>query len=377
MRRLFVLVAVLAIALFLSSNFYLAWRIASLLRSFFTDRKRYDVIIYTAVGVLALVLILGIVTDIRLFGVISALYLGIWINLLLSALICELVFFMVRLFTKDKSLKTVRMIHGGVALALPIILSFYGFMNAAIVKKTEYSLEFSTSREELKIAMLSDLHLGAVGSEAKLERWVEAINEESPDIVLIAGDLIDSNYGKIQDPERAVALLASISAKYGVYACLGNHDAGKTYKDMLSFFVRANITVLQDEYVVIDDALVLVGRRDLSPIGGTADEHRIDTDAVLGNLPDLDIPIIVMDHNPSDIHSYDERVDLIVSGHTHKGQVFPANFVTNMIYTVDYGVYRQDETSPYVIVSCGIGGWGMPMKTAGHSELVIITMKNQ
>lgn len=374
---MFVLVAVLAIALFLSSNFYLAWRIASLLRSFFTDRKRYDVIIYTAVGVLALVLILGIVTDIRLFGVISALYLGIWINLLLSALICELVFFMVRLFTKDKSLKTVRMIHGGVALALPIILSFYGFMNAAIVKKTEYSLEFSTSREELKIAMLSDLHLGAVGSEAKLERWVEAINEESPDIVLIAGDLIDSNYGKIQDPERAVALLASISAKYGVYACLGNHDAGKTYKDMLSFFVRANITVLQDEYVVIDDALVLVGRRDLSPIGGTADEHRIDTDAVLGNLPDLDIPIIVMDHNPSDIHSYDERVDLIVSGHTHKGQVFPANFVTNMIYTVDYGVYRQDETSPYVIVSCGIGGWGMPMKTAGHSELVIITMKNQ
>ena len=374
---MFVLIAFFAIVLFLSSNFYLAWRIASLLRSFFTYRKRYDVIVYTALGVLALVLILGIVTDIRLFGVISALYLGIWINLLLSALICELVFFMVRLFTKDKSLKTVRMIHGGVALALPIILSFYGFMNAAIVKKTEYSLEVPTLREELKIVMLSDLHLGAVGSEAKLERWVEAINEESPDIVLIAGDLIDSNYGKIQDPERAEALLASISAKYGVYACLGNHDAGKTYKDMLSFFVRANITVLQDEYVVIDDSLVLVGRRDLSPIGGTADEHRMDTDAVLGNLPDLDLPIIVMDHNPSDIHSYDERVDLIVSGHTHKGQVFPANFVTNMIYTVDYGIYRQDETSPYVIVSCGIGGWGMPMKTAGHSELVIITMKNQ
>ncbi|MBQ7364842.1 MAG: metallophosphoesterase [Clostridia bacterium] len=262
-------------------------------------------------------------------------------------------------------------------LILPLLFSLYGFINAATVTVTTYDLTVDKPLQPLKIVMISDLHLGAVGAESNLDDWVEAINQEEPDVVLIAGDLIDSDFDKIKYPLSAEKLLASIKARYGVYACLGNHDSGETYGKMLAFFERAEITVLRDSYQVIDDRFVLIGRYDISPIGSTyLDGKRQDTKAFLDSLHVYDLPTFVMDHNPKDVMAYDSRVDLVLSGHTHKGQVFPGNLVTDLLYPVDYGLHQQNEDSPYVVVSSGIFGWGMPMKTSGHSEIVVINIES-
>lgn len=86
------------------------------------------------------------------------------------------------------------------------------------------------------------------------------------------------------------------------------------------------------------------------------------------------IPIVVMDHNPSNIEQYGSEVDLLLSGHTHKGHMFPANLITNAIFVVDYGHYQKDADSPNFIVTSGAGTWWMPMRVGSHSEIVSILL---
>ena len=146
----------------------------------------------------------------------------------------------------------------------------YGIYNAGQIKHTSYNIQIEkTSFEgEFKIVLISDLHLGSIKSEKLLHDIVHGINSLKPDIVCIAGDIFNDNYNLIRNPERAEEFLRSIEATYGVYAVLGNHDAGKTLDKMMEFLEKSNVKLLNDEYVVIDDRMVLVGRLDPSPIGG-------------------------------------------------------------------------------------------------------------
>ena len=234
----------------------------------------------------------------------------------------------------------------------------------------------------MKIMHLSDLHLGKsileqsliVDQEYILNQIIDIVKERFVDIVLIVGDLFDSDYTSIQNPDKAIELLKSIKSKYGVYACLGNHDAGKTFDKMKEFTEKSNITVLNDEFVEIDNKFILLGRLDGTPIGSQGG-------LVRQNINDIDItndnnlPVIVMDHNPLNINEYDNEVDLILSGHTHKGQIWPANIITDNMYDVDYGYYNKDSNSPQVIVSSGAGTWGMPMRIGSQCEIVTINLK--
>ena len=101
---------------------------------------------------------------------------------------------------------------------------------------------------------------------------------------------------------------------------------------------------------------------------------RCDFADILGEI-NGDLPIIVMDHNPSNIKEYGKEVDLILSGHTHKGQIFPANLITNLMFTVDYGHFQKNADSPHVIVTSGASTWGMPMRIGTHNEVVSIMLR--
>lgn len=81
-----------------------------------------------------------------------------------------------------------------------------------------------------------------------------------------------------------------------------------------------------------------------------------------------------MDHTPLSIEQYDERVDLVLSGHTHRGQIFLGSLITNAIFTVDYGYYQKDNLSLHVIVTSGVGTWGMPMRVGSNCEVVEIEL---
>lgn len=310
----------------------------------------------------------------RFFGSAGCIYMGIFIYLLVYTALADIVMLVPRLmqlgFTTHRYFKT---FLTGSVLLLTCITCVYGFVHARQINRVEYNVEIAGKQDisDLNIVLLSDLHLGALGSESRLADIVEAINEQKPDVVCISGDLFDSDFSSIRDPDAAIATLQGIRSTYGVYACLGNHDAGKTAGQMVSFLEKANIALLGDTYTVIDNRLILAGRLDRSPIGGyTAMEQK----ALPENFGDVDpsMPVIMLDHNPADVNSYGSDVDLILCGHTHKGQLFPGSVFTDMMYDVDYGYYRKDSNSPHVIVTSGIGYWGMPMRVGSDCELVTI-----
>lgn len=265
---------------------------------------------------------------------------------------------------------------GAAVLLLAAGLSIYGAVHGLQVQTRSYEVqlrgtESAAETDSLQIALISDLHLGYIVEENHLARIVAAVNATSPDIVCLAGDIFDGDMTALANPEKLQSLFLEMDASHGVYACLGNHDAGASYEGMLEFLSGAGVQVLRDEAVVIDGRVVLAGRRDSSPIGSHGDER---VELILPADAD-NLPVIVMDHQPSNIREYGESTGLILSGHTHKGQMFPFNLITNAMFDVDYGYYQVSETGLQAIVTSGAGTWGPPQRVGTDSEIAAIRVE--
>ena len=365
----FILAAVLLILG--GSHLYLARRFWQVL-SYFFPKLPFGALI-GLFAVLLLVLTLGFSRSMlplsaslkHFLGVANACWMGVYLYLLMFFLLTDAAYLLVRLFYPAN-----RFCFLAAGLILALVVSGYGFYHATDLKQKDYDITVPGA-EEMTLVLISDVHLGAVGSEKRLPEIVERINALEPDVICIAGDFFDSDFAAIHDPDAAAETLKSLSATYGTWAVLGNHDAGATALQMQEYLTRCNIGVLKDEHTVLGGRLVLAGRLDGSPIGGYNGQKRQPL-----NLEGVDpaLPVVVMDHNPAHIGEYGPEVDLILSGHTHKGQIFPGSLITNRMYTVDYGYYRAGEASPQVIVSSGVGAWGMPMRVGTDCEIVKITL---
>jgi predicted MPP superfamily phosphohydrolase len=281
-------------------------------------------------------------------------------------------------------LRRVRFVAGLTVILLTFATIIYGARNANKINNVFYNIRLKENvlSSELKIVLISDLHLGAINSEKRLEIMVQNINRLSPDIVCVAGDIFNDDFDAINNPDKAINILKNISAKYGVYGILGNHDGGKTLKKMMNFLELSNIKLLNDESVIIDERFVLIGRLDSSPIGGFGEMSRKKftemnrnkfAEIILNEI--AEIPIIVMDHNPANIGEYGNEISLILAGHTHKGQIFPGNLFTKLMFIVDYGHYQKNAESPNVIVTSGVSTWGMPMRVGTNNEIVSIILR--
>ncbi len=312
-------------------------------------------------------------------GGISGCFMGIFIYLFLYFVLCDLVLLILRLCKAIPKPLPHRTRAVSVMLAVVVALSTccYGFIHVNQIQTVSYSISVSPKqmKKQVNLVLLSDLHLGSAGWEHRLEKVVEAVQSQKGDIICIAGDIFDSNFNAMANPQRAKELLQSLSAPYGVYASLGNHDAGETFPQMVAFLKGCNITLLDDKSVEIDNTFVLAGRLDRSPIGGYGEYTRKPLGEVLEGQ-NTALPVVMLEHNPAHGDSYSiTDADLILSGHTHKGQIFPANLFTNFIYTVDYGYYRESENHPHRIITSGAGIWGMPMRVGTNSEIVTITLQ--
>ncbi len=313
----------------------------------------------------------------NILGFLSSYWMGILIYILLFFIIADLVLVlgsMIKVMPNPIP-QSMRFISGLIVVLLTIGTVSYGIYNANKIKHVSYDIQFSEKAlsSEIKIVMISDLHLGAVNSENRIDKIVQDINNLEPDLVCIAGDIFDNDYYAIHNPDEAIASLKSIKVKYGVYASLGNHDGGGTLSEMMDFLERSNIKLLNDEHVIIDERLVLVGRLDSSPIGGFGDMSRKNLTEVIAQS-DMKLPVVVIDHNPANIDEYGSEVDLILAGHTHRGQIFPGSLFTKAIFAVDYGYYQKDSKSPHVVVTSGVGTWGMPMRVGTNCEIVSINL---
>ena len=377
---IFILIMLVLFSALAAISYYLSCRLYQGLACFFSGIRFWPVLVM--VCTVTVLMVLGFIRGSMPFskeakhivGLIGGYCMGAMLYLLLFTVAADLLLLIPRLM--KLSFTAHPLFKGWMSLGvllLTAITCIGGFINVQRIDHVSYEIPLQGKRDisDLNIVMISDLHLGAVGSESRLEMVVEQINALKPDVVCIAGDFFDTDFASIQDPEAALQTLRRLQVTFGIYACLGNHDAGQTYGQMTAFLEKANIRLLNDAYTVIDDRLVLVGRLDRSPIGGYGAGKRQELSEFF-TREDPDLPVIVMDHNPAHVDGYTTEADLILCGHTHKGQVFPGNLITGRMYTVDYGYYQKSAGSPHVIVTSGVGYWGMPMRVGTNCEIVTI-----
>ncbi|WP_339267987.1 metallophosphoesterase [Paenibacillus sp. FSL R5-0470] len=369
-------------AMYAASNYYIARKIFKWLQHVFSNINGiiYGVI-YSLCAVTIIINLLlsssAMTTDssiVNFIGQFGDYWMGIYFYLFLLLLLSDVILLISKWIKIIPSPAPKRVIFHtrSVVLILVIGLVSYGIYNANQIKEVTYPIQIhkSTSLDHLNIVLISDLHLGYVNDVKFIEDVVDRINNMQPDIVLMSGDIFNGNYYALSNPSKGIELLNTIQSTYGVYACLGNHDAGRSYDEIVNFIDKSNIKLLNDEHVVIDNQFVVVGRRDSSPIGDQGHARAV-TSEVMGNI-DTTMPVIVMDHQPTNMIQYGDDVDLILSGHTHQGQVFPANLITNAMFTVDYGYYQKNLDSPQVIVTSGAGTWGPPLRIGTNSEIALI-----
>lgn len=376
-----IVVMVVLLAMVGGANYYLAKRIYQCFQVVFPKISSKVYMISSVVATLIMAVgfarsMLPIQKTVKtLLGEISAYWMGVFVYLLLFFVVADVLLIIgkwIKLVPSPMP-QGVRLCSGVLVMIGALATVTVGFVNANKIQHVSYEVQLSETMQTdgMKIVMISDLHLGSVRSEARLLQIVEEINLQKPDVVCMAGDIFDSDYQAINHPKKAIETLLKIEATHGVYACLGNHDAGETIDDMIEFLEKCEIKLLDDTYDIIDNQYILVGRLDGRPIGGQSEKSRQEWEVLKQEL-DKELPIIVLDHNPAHIEEYGKDVDIILSGHTHKGQLFPINFITQMMYVVDYGHYQKDAESPHVIVSSGVGFWGMPMRVGSKSEIVSV-----
>jgi uncharacterized protein len=246
-----------------------------------------------------------------------------------------------------------------------------GYLNARNPVYREVTLPVTKNgfgHNHLRILMISDVHLGTIISNSHVDHLVEMINAKNPDVVLFAGDLIDEDLKPVIQNNLGEAL-RGIKATYGIYAVNGNHEFIGGADEADHYIEQHGIRVLRDEAVTVADALVIVGREDLASFR-FAGKKRLALSDIMKDVP-LDKTIVLMDHQPFNLEEgRSAGVDLQLSGHTHRGQLWPMNYLTKKIYEIDFGTLKKDGST--VIVSTGFGTWGPPVRTGNTPEIVVI-----
>jgi uncharacterized protein len=263
-------------------------------------------------------------------------------------------------------------ILGGSIVAVSALL-IGGSINASHPRVRELEIPVSKTKGnfgELSIVAASDIHLGSIIGRKKVQKMVEMINSQKPDIILFAGDILDQSDKKIFHDDTG-SPLRSLIAPYGVYAITGNHEYFGGVENAVKYIESLNIRMLRDSAILIDDKFILAGREDRQRQSMTG-KQRKPISAILAGM-DKDYPIILLDHQPFKLdEAVQNEVDLQVSGHTHHGQFWPLNLFTNAIYELSWGFEKRGNTSFYV--SNGYGTWGPPVRIGNRPEIVLIRL---
>lgn len=278
---------------------------------------------------------------------------------------------------------------GTLCIAAIISLSAYGVWKANKIHTTDYNVRIDKTCgdiKSMKVVLTADLHLGYNTGNSQMKQMVEKINAEKPDLVVIAGDFFDNEFDAVKDPEQVTKTLRGIKSTYGVYACYGNHDieekilAGFTFDHnskkvsnprMDQFLADSNITLLRDDGLLIDEAFYLYGRADRERPGRDIDKRKTPEELTKGM--DKSKPIFIIDHEPKELDRLAKSgADLDLCGHTHDGQMFPANLTIKLLWENAYGYLKKGDM--HNIVTSGVGVFGPNMRVGTKSEICSITV---
>jgi len=297
--------------------------------------------------------------------------LPVLLYLVLTILLTDLVIGLLRL-TKVLSKQTVgaprfRRFRLGFVVLVPLAFVLFGIWNFHHLRVKEYSIEIprrSSSLTRLRIVFASDFHLGAQTASDFMDRFVSLVDVQTPDLILIGGDVLEGDR-RDEMLDHFEAQFRRLKSRYGVFAVPGNHEGFGGNRD--DFFRRAGMTLLRDAVERVDGAFYIAGRNDA---GRSRGPGRKAIAALLEGLPD-DLPLILIDHRPTDLDNVSRtRTDIQFSGHTHHGQLFPVNIITNREYELSWGYLKKRDA--HFFVTSGIQLWGPRVRTVGHSEILVV-----
>lgn len=260
-------------------------------------------------------------------------------------------------------------LKGGFWWALGITMSIliYGYCNYChpVVNKIEIALNKPISRP-LRMVVVSDVHLGYATGKKQLGKYVELINAQQPDVVLILGDLIDNDVTPVR-VNHMEEELNKIRAAQGVYMVPGNHEYISGIHEVEQFLHSTHIVMLRDSVITLSNGVQIVGRDDRHH------KRRLPL-ADIVKKADSSQPIVMLDHQPYKIAKKDSLgVDVQLSGHTHRGQVFPMNLLVDAMYEQSHGYKKWPHS--HVYVSCGLSLWGPPFRIGTNSDIAVITLR--
>lgn len=256
----------------------------------------------------------------------------------------------------------------GTLIVTGLVFAIFLYGNIHYYHKYRVAFDVKTEKKlsrAYKVLMISDLHIGYHNQRGTLAKWVDMLNAENADVILIAGDIIDISTHPVNE-QRMYEEFHRLNAP--VYACLGNHEYISDLHGSLEFYRKAGINLLIDSCVAFGDDILIAGRNDRS------DPNRKTVAQILENH-DTSKYIFLLDHQPYNLEQAEQSgVDFQFSGHTHYGQVFPINLITRVLYEKAYGRHKRGKTEYYI--SSGLGIWGGKFRIGSKSEYAVIKVEH-
>ncbi|WP_372638040.1 metallophosphoesterase [Cohnella sp.] len=363
---MFILIGLLFLALYGVLVFYIGWSGWKWMKPMVSARFKWLYVV--ALVFLASSFILGrFVGSVPAISILGSYWLAAFSLLLMLLPIVHLCLWLFRLTSLPRH--RLQKWAGSVTLLILASLLSYGTINAysPVVRSYEICIDKQAGDlRELNVVMAADMHFGLLSGKAHAKRMVEEINALKPDLVLYPGDIIDDNLDVYLD-KGIGEIISGVQATYGVYASLGNHDKYKgRMEELIDALERSGMDVLYDEALSLGGKLTLIGRKDKT------ESDRAALETLMADIP-RDSPIVLLDHQPYGLDiAADNGVDLMVSGHTHRGQIAPAHLITKALYENDWG--HMQKGSFHSIVTSGYGFWGPPIRLGSRSEIVQITI---
>ena len=318
-----------------------------------------------------LITLIPFVLILVLFNYVNAVI--IIFHLFIFFVIYGLIFFIIKkLFNK----KSKHYLVGYFAIFTTIIYLSIGAYLDYHIWETKYTLTTNKNiSENIRILQITDTHVGTTFDGDGLSSHFDKMKNIKPDIVVITGDFVDDDTTK-EDMIKSVKALNKFETKYGIYFIYGNHDKGYfnyrnfTDSELRSELMNNNITILEDQTMLINDNFYLIGRKDKTM-------QRLSIEELTKDL-DKSKYIIDLNHQPNDFENEkNAEVDLVLSGHTHGGQLFPLGYIGLLTKANDEfkGLHKRGNTT--LIINTGMSDWAIDFKTGTKSEYTIIDIMKE
>ena len=245
---------------------------------------------------------------------------------------------------------------------------------ATFIEIEELNIQIKNLNNKYNIVQISDIHIGGLIDAKLIKTIVQKVNNLNPDVVVITGDLVDIS---LKYATKSLDELSSISSKYGTYFIVGNHEYIHGVDDIINEVDLRGIKVLQNESIFIgekDTGFNLIGVYDV--MGYRVKHHEPDLKKSLENINPTR-PNILLAHQPRFIYEIDElktnNIDLVLSGHTHGGQIYPFKFLVSLVQPYIAGLYKHNSKTQ-IYVNKGTGYWGPPMRLGTSCEITKINL---